>query len=57
MLDNRLAEMSQSLPGASLSGVADQSEETVFINPKIEDTSFSDDALCTNQQVTMKHFA
>lgn len=51
MLDNRLVEMSQSL----LPSAPDQSEETVFINPKIEDPSFSDDTLCSNQQVAMKH--
>ena len=49
MLDNRPVEMSQS------SDRPHQSEETVFINPKIEDTSFSDDTLCSNQQVMIKH--
>ena len=70
MLDKRLVEMSQAqqatnsqpLLRALSSSAPDQSEETVFINPKIEDTSFSDDTLCSNreedsnQQVIMKHF-
>ena len=58
MLDNRLVELSmaqqatnsQSLSRAVMPSGPDQSEETVFINPKIEDSSFSDDTLCSNTE-------
>ena len=66
MLDSRLVEMSmaqQSLSRAAMPSAPDQSEETVFINPKIEDTSLSDDTLCSNteessnqQQVMMEQY-